>query len=283
MKSTGEMSCQLKGMAEKTTVGDLFELYCKWDNSVHRLSMPVQMELSQINKPYALVILKEDSFMPGEASFTVTSYQPGLYNTKIKLTGQNNQLESNPLKWQVHSVIPKEKQGTIKPHPPYGPWLYPLPVWYWPSLIIFVGAFLVMAGCKIHTGLKKRKHIQKVNNRLKSKSALREFISRITLLTRQLHELSKEQVICKIREYFSLFLEDQFFIFAVNTTHQKIIKQMKRYCSLVNPEQRKSILMFYAELDKNLSIKKEIRLQDCEQLIDLSRKIVIQLYESRES
>ena len=283
MKSIGEMSCWLEGMTEKPRVGDLFNLHCEWDKDTHSLLTPVRMELNQEDPSYALVILNKDLFVSGRASFTVTSYQPGLYNTKIKLIGQNNQLESNPVSWQVYSVIPKDQQGPVNPYPPYGPWYDHLPIWYWPCFIIFVCAFLTILGFKIRTALKRKRNIQKIHERLKNKTAFREFISRITLLTRELNELSKEQFFKKIKEYFSLFLEDQLFIFTVNETPSSIVKQIKKYCPFVKPEQRNSIFIFYKELKRSFFAKKGISLQDFEQLINLSREIAIQIYESKES
>ncbi len=283
MKSTGEMSCRLEGLTEKPTVGDLFKLHCEWDKDAYSLVTPVRMKLNQEDLSYALMILNEDSFVPGRVSFTVTSYQPGLYNTKIKLISQNNQLESNPVSWQVYSVIPKDQQGPVNPYPPYGPWYDHLPLWYWPSFIVFVCVFLTFLGFKIRTVLKRKKNIQKIHTRLKNKTAFREFISRITLLTRELNELSKEQFFKKLKEYFSLFLEDQLFIFAINETPSSIVKQIKKYCPFVNAEQRDSIFIFYKELKRSFFAKKGISLQDFEQLINLSREIAIQIYESKES
>ena len=283
MKSTGEMSCRLEGMAEKTTVGDLFKLYCEWDQNAHPLFPPVRIELNQKDQSYALVVLNKDSFVHGKASFTVTGYQPGKYHIKIKLIGQNNQLESNPVSWQVYSVISQDQQGPVSPYPPYGPWWNHLPVWYWPGFIGFVCVFLTIVFFKVRTALKRKKNIQKINERLKNKTALKEFISRITLLTRQLGELSEGQILKKIKEYFSLFLEDQLFIFTVNETSSSIVKQIKKYCPFVKSEQRESVLMFYKELRKILSTKEKLNVQDFEQLINLSREIAIQLYESTES
>ena len=283
MKSIGEMSCRLEGMTEKPGIGDLFNLHCEWDKNAYYLATPVRMELIQEDQSYALVILNKDLFVPGRASFTVTSYQPGLYNTKIKLIGQNNQLESNPVSWQVYSVIPKDQQGLVNPYPPYGPWYDHLPMWYWPGFIVFVCAFLTILVFKIRTVLRRKRNIQKIHARLKNKTAFREFISRITLLTRQLNEISKEQFFKKLKQYFSLFLEDQLFIFAVNEAPSSIIKQIKKYCPFVKPEQRDSIFIFYKELKRSFFAKKEIGLQDFEQLINLSREIAIQIYESKES
>ena len=283
MKSTGEMSCRLEGMTEKTTVGDLFYLSCEWNPNIYSLNSPVRMELSQKTSPYALVILKQDFFVGSKASFTVTGYQPGKYHTKIKWIGKNNQLESNPLSWQIHSVIAQNKQSPVNPYPPYGPWWDPLPMWYWPGVIGFVCAFLIIVFFKVRTALKRKKNIQKIKERLKNKSAFREFISRITLLTRLLNELEKEQFFKKLKKYFSLFLEDQFFIFAVNESPSSIVKQMKKYCPFVKPEQRESVFMFYKELQKSLAARETLNTQDLEQLIHLSREIVIQLYESQES
>ena len=277
MKTKVKSLCRLEGLKDKTTAGDLFYLHCEWPELSPSLLKPVRVKLKEDLKPYTLEILKEDIFLPGKASFTVTSYRTGDHSSAVLLIdAKGRTVESAPLSWSIQSVISAHQNQ--KPYPPFGPWTAPLPLWYWPLCIVLFCALGCFLFFKIRKALKRRKLIKNISARLKNKTAFREFISQVTFLTRRLSELTKKELISQIKKQFSLFLENQFFISAVDQDPRSIVKQMNYYLPFIKSAQRKMILNFYTELEKSSS--ENITQEDLERLVILSRKNVIQLYET---
>ena len=286
MKIDETSICRFENKPENITVGNVFEMHCEWPLSV-MLSSPVRIEFDQQDKkergagadnppgPYALLVLKTINIYPGKGFFKVTSYQPGYYNTGFKIVSDEGVVEVKPLSWKVDSVIPRKKKETIQPYPPYGPWKEPLPIWYWPISVLTLLSLILFIVFKIRLVVKRKRKIQEVNKRLQNKKPLREFISQLNLLARGINTKERTEIIGKLETAFRFFLENQFFISALNETPKKMARQLKRYYPVIYKEC--DILNFFSEM-KKLSSEK-MSLEDFEQLLNMARDMAVSCLE----
>ena len=279
-------TCRFEKIKETMTVGDIFELHCEWPLTVI-LSAPVRIEFNKKEgpegshsreNPYSLFVLDTTSILPGRGTFKVTSYKPGNYNTGFKLVSDQGVLPVQPVSWQVESVIPEEKKETIQPYPPYGPWKEPLPFWYLPLSVLTLLGFIVFVSVKIYFFVNRKKKIQDIKDRLKNKKPFREFISQLNLLVREIGNKEGKEIIKKVDRDFRLFLENEFFIFALDEKPKKIIKQLKKYYPPFYEDC--GILNFFTEVNKLSSEK--IKQEDSEQILNMSREVAIACLEKKE-
>lgn len=290
--------CRFEKIKEVMTVGDIFELHCEWPVTVI-LSAPVRIEFKSQKKQnqqkgdtsilksaervqpensYSLFVLDTISILPGRGIFKVTSYKPGNYKAGFKLVSDQGELEVQPVSWHVESVIPEGKKETIQAYPPYGPWVEPLPFWYWPFSVLTLLGFIVFVSVKIYTFVNRKKKIQEITDRLKNKNPFREFISQLNLLVREINNKEGKEIIKKAEKDFRLFLENEFFIFALDKEPKKIVKQLKKYYPGFSEEQ--GILNFFTEVSKLSSEK--IKREDSEQILGMAREVAIACLEKKE-
>lgn len=281
--------CRFEGMKEVLTVGDVFEMHCKW--SVYTImSSPVRIDIpykkidkkrqnpkQQTTGPWALFILETIRILPGGGAFKVTSYQPGSHNTGFNIVSDQGVVAVKPLSWEVKSVIPEEKKGKIKPYPPYGPWKKALPLWYWLLGGFTLLSLIIFIILKIRFFIKREHKINEIKNRLKNKKAFREFIGQLNLLIREVHNKDGKMIISKLNTSFRLFLENEFLIFAIKEKPKKIIQEIKKCCPFISKKELKNVSDFFSELEK-LSAEK-VNPQDCEQMLNQAREIAISLLE----
>ena len=281
--------CRFEGMKEVLTVGNVFEMHCKWSfytiiSSPARIEIPhkeidknMQNPMQQTTSPWALFILETVRILPGRGAFKVTSYQPGSHNTGFNIVSDQGVVAVEPLSWEVKSVIPEEKKGKVKPYPPYGPWKKALPLWYWLLGGFTLLSLIIFIILKVRLFIKRKHKINEIKNRLKNKKAFREFIGQLNLLIREVHNKDGKMIISKLDTSFRLFLENEFLIFAMREKPKKIIQEIKKCCPFISKKELKSVLDFFSELEK-LSAEK-VNPQDCEQMLNQAREIAISFLE----
>ncbi len=279
-------TCRFENMKETVTVGDIFELHCEWPLTVI-LSSPVRIEWNQKEKttevqsqqkPYSLFLLDTVSLLPGRGKFRVTGYQPGSYNTGFNLVSDKGVVKVQPVSWQVGSVIPEEKQESIKAYPPYGPWREPLPLWYVSLGVLTVLGVIAFLSVKTYFFINRKKKIEKIRERLKNKKPFREFISQLNLLVREVGNKEAKGIIVKVDKSFRLLLENEFFISALEENPKKIIRQLKKYYPWFGNAQ--DIFDFFTEVDKLSSEK--VKPEDSEQILNMAREVAIACLERKE-
>lgn len=219
------------------------------------------------NTIYDLVILKTIKSSATKVVFKVTSYHVGNYNTGFKIVSEGANAMVSPIVWNVKSVISPQKKQTIKPYPPYGLWKSAIPFWYSSFIGIILLSVIIFVGFKIRSFLKIKKTKQQAYKRLKHKNPLSEFISQLNLLARDINTQKNTNFVDAVKKSFELFLENQFFISAVNQPSQKIIKQLKKYYPVIYKEC--NILDLFYEINKLLVQK--INQEDAEWLLNKAR------------
>ncbi len=280
MKQDQKSVCQFENKAEEITAGDIFYLRCKWPPFID-LSPPLRIELLKNQDPYGLFILDVVSIFPGEGYFKVTSYRPGNYETEFQIIGEKGVASFSPLSWQTKSVIPKGQEQSAKPYPPYGPWLFPSPNWYGPFFILTGLLFVTFLVLKVVSFFKRKKHIQEVQKRIKGKIPFYQFISQATSLNRQITQLPRDQFLKDLKMHLLLFLENELFILAQGQNVKKIMKELKTYHRFLYQKYGKSIQVLFVELENSLLSSDKIGVEGCEQLLDMARHLVINIYQQR--
>ncbi len=290
--------CRFEKTKEKWTVGDVFDMHCEWPSHLAVLSASVRIAFSgqkqQELSPYSLVLLQTKSILPGKGIFKVTSYKPGSYSTGFQILSDQGGVEVQPLDWKVESVLPAGQK--VQPYPPYGPWRDPLPFWYGPVVALLTASLLTFLALKIRLFVRRKKKIKEVQIRRK-KALLKadnsqdkllaqknkkpplalepyqEFISQLNLLSWKIRDQkSPHSLMNEVEQAFRLFLEDEFFIYALDKESKGIARQLKRYYPAVYRKHGKSILDFFAEM-KRLSFEKA-KPEDLEQIMGMARKTV---------
>ena len=277
--SDQKILCRFEKKQEPLTVGDVFELHCEWPLSVI-LSSPARIEFDhqETQGPYSLFVLDTISILPGKGVFKVTSYQPGNYNTGFRIISDEGVVEVKPLSWKVDSVVPQEKKETIQPFPPYGPWREVLPFWYKSLSVLTLLSVVVFIFIKIRTFIRRKKKIREVNERLKNKKPFREFISQLNLLAREISSKDGKEIITQLEKAFRLFLENQFFIFALNEEPEKIVRQLKKYYPFILKEC--DISGLFTEMQRLSS--EQVNSEDSEQLLGMAREQAVKIYQQGE-
>ncbi len=292
MKDGESAVCQFKKQKKPLTVGDVFELHCKWPPFVF-LSSPARIEFpppkgkdqtkgSQVKapkNPYTLTLLDTVSLLPGKGVFKVTGYSPGVYHTGFKIVSDEGVVNVKPLSWRVESVIPQKSKGTIKPFPPYGPWGEALPFWHKSLSALSLLALLVFTVLKIRFFIRKKRKTKEVKDRLKGKDPFREFISRLNLLARKIQQEEEKNFVLTLRKTFCLFLENEFCIFALNEKSEKIFYRLKTSWPLVYKDSK--IAGLFKEMDR-LSLEKTKAI-DRGQLLNMAREVAIKIYQHRQA
>ena len=214
--------CQFKDPPKSITVGDKLLLLCDGE-ARKNLQKPIRIEFLDGKRNYSLHVLKtlrtEERFLALE----VTSYQTGAFNHPFKITDGKQSLVIDNLSFAVQSVL-KETKKQPKPHGSFGPFKPPLPIPHLTAILLTLlfatGAFLIF----LNRAIKRKKYIQKILNRKTYFNPSKSFILGLRQKTKN-SDYSGQ----KLEELFKQFLEDLFFIPAIDKTTEQIMKSLKQY------------------------------------------------------
>ena len=184
------------------------------------------------------ILNKEDHFLALE----VTSYRTGEFKSPFIITDGEQSLVIEDFSFAVHSVLKAEKQQP-KPQSPFGPFNPPLPLWY---LTITIFSFSCLAVCLfifLTRLFKRKKYIQKILNRNNHLNPSKAFILGLRKL-----KTESIQPIKNLEQLFKIFLEDLFFIPAVDQTTKQIMKNLKKHNYSVHKKEGQHLRQVLNEL-----------------------------------
>ena len=213
--------CQLNPLPKQITVGQKLNLFCKGERAVS-FKQPLSIRLKEEGLPYSLHILKTIKNKENLLILEVTSYRTGLFNSPFFISDGEKKVLVENLSFPVQSVLPESKQA-ISPHGAFGPFKDPLPLWYWLSLSL---SFVFLAVCMalfIRRLWKRKRFLQKVISRKTYLHPSKFFVRGLRKKEEDSQNYTKY-----MEDLFKTFLEDLFFIPAVNTDHKKIMKNLKK-------------------------------------------------------
>ena len=255
------------------TVGQVVQMHCRWPSDLS-LKPPVSIEPVK-GAPFRLVILKTKSLKPGEGVFEVTGYEPGEYNTPVTLMGgEGGRVVSRPVSWSMDSVL---KPGTVKPYPPYGPWLEEVPYPLWWGLGACVVLMLALGIRKAIQQYKRKKWLQTLPLRTGGKDPLFILTSQLNQLTRKASVLSMVESMKQLKTCFMDFLENEGAGPLKDLSFRKTLREVKKFEGL-SPLQKKRILEFLTEWEKSFSVSEHIGPEDLNRLLVRGREVAIDIH-----
>ena len=294
MKKQFTGSCYFKGIDHQVTVGDIFEMHCTWPVTA-LLSPPFRWELTivpsttdsspttiqphsvPLSDTYHLAILKTVKIEKDQGTFKVTSYQPGHHQAVLRFISATDSINFSTLEWNVASVIPKEKAQTIQPYPPYGPWITPLPIWYWPMGIALVFALIIFIVVRLKTFFKRRTWIANIYLRRQDRNSFSHFTNELILLERVLDKIQPVHFMQKLKKIFSNFLEEEFLVPVENNPLKLTIRMLKRNHPDLYKAHHRHLSQFFIEL-ANIESGTLVNKKDYEQLLNMGRELGIKLF-----
>lgn len=284
MKHTFTGTCYFEGKNPKATVGDIFKMRCLWPEQA-KLLPPLKWEIisSSTKKAiplmdtYSLRILKTLMMQKNQALFEVTSYAPGQHQFSLRLVSVEDTINFSVLKWEIASVIPKDKKQNIQAYPPYGPWAETLPLWYVPLSISIALAFVSFIAFRFYTFFKRRKWIKQQQSRAYTHNPFNHFVSELILLERELSTISQNNFVQRLNKIFTEFLETEFLIPIENYSFNSTMHVLKLYYPFLYKKYQKQLKDFFAELNYDRSDKLS-NLADYEQLLNMAREMGTEFY-----
>ena len=214
--------CQFKKPPKQITVGQKLLMLCEGDTASN-VKPPLRIEFLDKQQLYSLHVLKtlkqEENFLALE----VSSYRTGEFNSPFIITDGKKELFIEGFSFSVQSVLNETKQPA-QPHGPFGPFKFSLPLWYWFSISMSLVFLFLCIFIFLNRLLKRKKFIQKVLKRKAYLSPSKFF----TIGLRKQKENSFNSL-KDLENLFKIFLEDLFFIPAINQTREQIMRNLKKY------------------------------------------------------
>ena len=214
--------CRFKNLHEPITVGQKLLMVCEGEPKIN-FKEPIHIQFLDNKHNYSLYVLKTLNKEGNFLALEVTSYRTGELKNPFIITDGEQGFVIEDFSFHVQSVLKSEKQQA-KAYGPFGPFKPPLPLWYLTTMGISFFCFLVCILIFVNRLLKRKKHIQNILNR---KTYLNPAKSFIIGLRKQKNDWT--QTDRHLEKLFKIFLEDHFFIPAIDKSDAQIMKLLKKY------------------------------------------------------
>ena len=256
-------NCAVFKQPEKLTVGEKFSISCQGLKPVV-FDKNIAIIFPQKKDNYRLYVLRSLQKASNSLELKVVSYRTGVFDIPFIITDGNNRISAEGLSFTVDSVLEGKQEA---PHPPFGPWTSPWPIWHWSLL----GAtlFLFLTACFLfgRRFLKRRNFIKRVKIRQGIDSHGKIFARNL-----RKKEVTSPNYVKNLDRFFRTFLEDQLGIPALGCSSLSIVKSLKKYNKAVYTSHRRRIEVLLNEIrefkDKKTDedICRELR-ENCLQLV----------------
>lgn len=286
--------CQLKPFdgensspLESLYVGDLFLIHCQGD-FVDNFQSPIKITAKDDAAAYGLVVLEERSIENSQIWAVATSYKPGEH--KLENFNLNSGEIAIPLSagvWQIQSAL-AERSPEVANNPESqkmilkGPFELPMPLWYlgiWIGLILIICAFISKVVIK---RLQRKKVLEKISRKATALTPYNQFNKEIRQHMRQFSSREEAEnnltYMNELDQTFKLYLTRELLVPAtewnvgsvmgeLKTRHKKVYKR-------VGPQVRRVLVEFQRAQRSSAPLSWE----DCEQMKDMSRRVVDNVY-----
>ena len=221
---TNKWNCHFKKRPETITVGDPLLISCDGQTPLSLNGENLSIRFPNPEHKYKLHILKTTHLDPLSVELAVTSYRAGDFRESFFVTDGEREFLVEGLEFSVQTLLPKTP---LSPHPPFGPWSAPLPLFYltlWGFVLLF---FLLICAFRIQGFRLRKKFLKKVESRRKPRPA--------KTFARSVRRYDEKQpnFIPLLETAFKLFLENSFFVPAESATPSEILGALKKYCPAV--------------------------------------------------
>lgn len=277
-------TCQLESLGqefaalEKWTVGEKYRLACKGPDKLPFVE-PVKILFPQEELSYTLVILQTLRNEAAAAEFMVTGYKAGGFKAPLLLlTDQKQNVRVENLEWQVHTVVEQKQGEKVEPYPLFGPFTLAWPLWVYAVLVGIGFLLLGFIYWLFRKNAKRKKLIEDLEQYTSALSPYNAFNKEIRQILRKYEGKSDKtllpQYIKDLDETFRLYLIRQLKVPAFAWTVAEILREIKRRQKTLYRAHARDIRDLLSELDKAKIVAQNLHFQDCDQIRDISRRIV---------
>lgn len=222
---TNQWKCHLKRSPKVITVGDPLLLSCDGEKAVSLKKDKLFIRFLQPEHKYKLHILEVAHLDSLSAELVVTPYRAGHFQESFFVTDGEQEFFVEGLTFSVKSLLPPN--NPLSPHPPFGPWSAPLPLFYF-TLWVFVGILLLLVSAvKIRFFVLRKNFLKKVEARGVARP------SKVFAQSVRKYDEREKGFTSHLEKNFKLFLENSFFIPAENKSPRQVIRSLKKYCPVV--------------------------------------------------
>jgi hypothetical protein len=288
--SSPKADCQLE-RSEKAqgsqNVGEHLVLTCNgsWSPALEKTAQVKAPEGSE----YSLWVLNILESEPNHLKAVVTSYGVGQHqNESFEISDGRTSVLTSPLNFTVESVIdPKEQtQGQPpKPFDPFGPFAMGFPLWIWLAL---GSALLLVAGViglSVWWARRRARLKQELEKFMTMLSPFNQFSKDLRANTKRLQGVKNEaeivDLIKKLDEDFRLFLVRELKVPALQGSNQNVLREIKRSHGVVYEAHQRDLRRILFEFEKAKMANEKVKIDDCQELIILSRQVVDRIYSLR--
>jgi hypothetical protein len=270
--STGHETGEL--LNTPLTVGQAINLKCEGD-SANLISDSVRLEKDGQPKNYSLKIIKTKSVSATGGEFEVVSYEVGEHRqVSFVLTDGATKVQTQPLSWNVKSVIPPEQQPPPQPFGPFGPWHMSWPLWWWLMLALVITAIGLFVWRKARALAKRRRLEKEVKEYRERHSPFDEFHKELRQYQRKLergHSNPKEFLV-PLENGFKLFLMRTLVLPAPELSDRALRREMKRrHKRTMKDDIHKNITQFLIELKR--ANREDVSGSDVLQLVEWAQNL----------
>ena len=235
---TNQWKCHLKKTPEVITVGDPLLLACDGEEPVSLEKDKLFIRFPQPEHKYKLHILEAVYMDSLSAELMVTSYRAGEFRESFFITDGEREFFVEGLEFSVKSLLPPTP---LSPHPPFGPWSAPLPLFYF-TLWGFVGVLLLLISVlRIRFFVLRKKFLKKVESRGVARPS-----KAFTRSVRKYDE-REEGFVSHLEKNFKLFLENSFFVPVESKTPGQVSRSLKKYCPVIHKKYGDKLLQILGE------------------------------------
>ena len=233
-------NCHLKNPKSSITVGDKVRGSCFSSKPTSLQQDKLKIQVLNKKDMYKVHLLQAHLEGKDSINFELTSYRTGEHKLDFYITDGTSKILVKNTSLQVRSVLEKNQ----KPHPPFGPWLPPVPELFSFLILLTCLFFLVNTGLFLKRLISRRIFLKKLQDADLDSGVFLRFVKNI----RQASGEPKE-VLKNIEVAFLQFLEQKFFIPATKLSRHQILPRLQRYQNKVYRQHGKLLQEILKELE----------------------------------
>lgn len=243
-------NCATTEKLKELTVGEKFIISCEGLKPL-TFNENIKIILPQKKDSYRLYVLKTLKKSSQSLDLQVVSYRTGTFNRPFIITDGKNSVSAEGLSFSVESVL----SNNSKPHPPFGPWQNPWPLWYLSSWGLSFVLLLVATFFFGRAFLKRKNFIEKINSRKGSDSPSKNFARNL-----RKKDIANPEYIKELEKLFKTFLEDLLLIPAYEKPPFIILRSLKKYNKVLHKSHGKKLKALLNEIEefKNKKIEETL-------------------------
>lgn len=278
--------CSLTGVdggpLAKMTVGQKAVLKCAGPSVAEWKSAP-KLQFPSPEDEFTLAVIQPRKTGVNDGEWIVTGYKPGSYRPDwILITDGTNHIKATGLSWTVETVIEQPKDGKpVEPYPAMGPLILIWPWWLWASIAAVVMTIGVFGFIRFRRYRARKKLLERLSRTGTVLTPYAEFHKVLRQLSRK-HPGTAEAYLKQLDDSFRMYLTREFIVPADEWSDRAVLTDIKKRNKLIFKSAGKDLAAAMREM-KRAKEAKALNVADCEQLQEISRKLVDKIHAQKEA